>query len=342
MIRVSSLTESEIASLRQLTQQAIGRVAERAWFVLLSNNGKTVSQICILFQRGPNCVRKWIKRYQAYGICGLYDIPRTGRPKSLSGSIRTQIDCELQKTPQEHGFLAGFWTLPLLLIHIMNLFSLRLSLPTVRNLLYELGYRCRRPRLAASKVDEFAKEKLAAIGEVFANWRDDWVILYQDETTFRLLPLSRRRWMKIGEQVRIITPTSWNRRESIFGALNGKTGKFTTAFFDKANSESFTAFLEQLLVEYPTQLIYLVFDNASYHKSQLVRYWLLSHQRIQFLWLPKNNPQLNPIEKIWWQMKSVVAANRPYKGIKELKQSCLDFLMKFTQEDAIRLAKLAA
>jgi len=128
----------------------------------------------------------------------------------------------------------------------------------------------------------------------------------------------------------------------VFGALNAKNGQLVTALFEKANSESFIAFVGQLLVVYPTQHIFLVLDNASYHRSHRVMDWVLNQPRLQFLFLPKNNPQLNPVEKIWWRMKDIVAANRSYQGLKHLKQSCLDFLLTFTPEQAIRLTKLAA
>lgn len=237
------------------------------------------------------------------------------------------------------GFLNGFWTLPLLVIHIFNQFSLSLSQNTLRNILYELDYRSRRPRIAASKADEFASLKLAAIREAFQNLRDDSVILYQDETTFRLLPPLRRMWMKLNKQVRIIPPSGWNRKISVFGALNAKSAKLSYAFFDKTNSENFIAFLEQLLEEYPDKIILLILDNATYHTSHMVQDWAKNQLRIQFLWLPKYDPQLNPVEKIWWYMKNTIAANRPYNSLKLLKQKCIEFLMDFTPDDAIQLTE---
>jgi transposase len=240
------------------------------------------------------------------------------------------------------GYLAGFWTIPLLLVYLFNQFSLVLSHTTVRNILYELDYRCRRPRLAASKIDELASSKMAAINEAFNNLNNDSVILYQDETTFRLLPLVRRMWMKLNEQVRIITPSGWNRRFSVFGALNAKSGKFSYEFFDRAISINFITFLEQLLKEYPNKIIFLILDNATYHTSHMVKDWSKNHPEIKFLWLPKNNPQLNPVEKIWWRMKDIVSANRSYKGLKIMKQKCIEFLTNLTSEAAIQLASLSA
>ncbi len=210
----------------------------------------------------------------------------------------------------------------------------------MRNILYELNYRSRRPRLAASKIDEFASSKIAAINEAFNSLNSDSVILYQDETTFRLLPLVRRMWMKLNEQVRIITPSSWNRKYSVFGALNAKSGKFSYAFFDRAISINFITFLEQLLKEYPNKVIFLILDSATYHTSHMVQDWSKNHPEIKFLWLPKNNPQLNPVEKIWWRMKYTVAANRSYKDLKVMKQKCIEFLTNLTPEVAIRLTSL--
>lgn len=163
MIHVQpSLIEPEVQTLEILTQRAVGRVAERAWFVLMSNQGKSVAEICQTFQRGPHCVRKWIKRYNSYGIVGLYDTPRTGRPPKINPQMKPQSDADLPKSPLEKGFFAGFWTLPLLVIHCLNPFTMRLSQPTRRNLLSDLGYRCRRPRLAASRLELLAAEKLSA------------------------------------------------------------------------------------------------------------------------------------------------------------------------------------
>ncbi len=85
-------------------------------------------------------------------------------------------------------------------------------------------------------------------------------------------------------------------------------------------SISFITFLEQLLKEYPNKVIFLILDNATYHTSHMVQDWSKNHPEIKFLWLPKNNPQLNPVEKIWWRMKDIVAANNSYKGLKLMKQ----------------------
>ena len=132
--------------------------------------------------------------------------------------------------------------------------------------------------------------------------------------------------------------------------MNALDGCFHHAIKSSANSESFIAFLEQLLSIYPSKLIFLILDNASYHTSGVIKAWLREHPYIQCLWLPKRNPQrnfdydrriaLNPVEKIWWHVKDKVAANRAYESLGRLKEAVNEFFAYFTLKEARKLASL--
>ncbi len=98
MLYVQPLSDNELSDLEKLTQQAVGRVSERSWYILLSNKGKSVTEICEIFNRHPNCVRKWIKRYQAQGIDGLQDKLRSGRPQKVNKRTKEEIDETFKKT----------------------------------------------------------------------------------------------------------------------------------------------------------------------------------------------------------------------------------------------------
>ncbi|MBC8230750.1 winged helix-turn-helix domain-containing protein [bacterium] len=98
---------------------------------------------------------------------GLYDKPRQGRPGKVNTKVKQSIDRCLQESPQEFGFLAGYWTIPLIIMYLFSQFGSWLSISTLRRTLHQLGYRSRRPRLAAAKDDPAESAKLEAIGEVF-------------------------------------------------------------------------------------------------------------------------------------------------------------------------------
>jgi len=72
-------------------------------------------------------------------------------------------------------------------------------------------------------------------------------------------------WYPVGKPV--ITPVSLSRKRfHSFGALH-RDG-FVCWFAERANSESFIAFLEELRKRFGRILVYL--DNAGYHKSVVV------------------------------------------------------------------------
>jgi len=89
MIRVH-LTDEQKRELHLLAQSEVGRVSYRAHFVLLSDQGKSPPEIAGLFGHSAASVRGWLKRYRAEGIAGLYDRPRSGRPRKLDSRSRSR------------------------------------------------------------------------------------------------------------------------------------------------------------------------------------------------------------------------------------------------------------
>lgn len=167
------------------------------------------------------------------------------------------------------------------------------------------------------------------------------IALFIDESSFHLLPVLRKMWMKVGKQFRVLTPKRWNQYFAVFGALDVITGKFIWKIFERKNGEKFIAFLNELLSIYPEKVIYVILDKASYHRSAPVNEWVETHSRVQLIFLPTGNPQLNPVEKIWWWLKGKVAANRTWDKLTVLRETCNRQLGSLTSEEVIRLTSLA-
>src|SRR6266498_141082 len=101
-----------------------------------------------------------------------------------------------------------------------------------------------------------------------------------------------------------------NRRRTIFGAVDLRTGRFLCQVTHKAISVSFTAFCEQLLAAYPAApLVAVVCDNVIIHHSKIVQRWLATHPRIQVLHGARYSPHDNPVERIWGTLKAWLANN---------------------------------
>ena len=106
-------------------------------------------------------------------------------------------------------------------------------------------------------------------------------------------------------------------RESvrIFGAMS--QGELRIKIVESANSETFREFLEEIRRDRPR--LFMVLDNASYHKSKAVREYVESTGGdVELEFLPPYTPQLNPVETVWRDLKRRLAG-RFFRLLDELK-----------------------
>lgn len=310
------LTNEQRAELRRVARQAVGRVSERAHFVLLSDKGKSVPEIAKLMDYSDETVYAWLERYRQNGAEGLEDKPRSGRPPSdphLTGILQAQAG----QSPECSGYVFSCWTVALLAKHLRERFKVQVSSATLRRALRRAEFVWGRPKLAMPKrKDGEAEAKLARMNEVMA--RVDVTIVAQDECEVQLLPVLRAMWHRRGQQGRIQTPGQ-NKKRSLFGGINLRTGAWHYLITQRKRGAEFIEFLSSLLVAYPTGPIYVLVDNVSIHTSKAIRKWLQANSRLDLVFLPTySGHKLNPVEKVWWYLKDKIAANRCFKSLADL------------------------
>jgi transposase len=89
--------------------------------------------------------------------------------------------------------------------------------------------------------------------------------------------------------------------------------------------ETYLAFLDQVLV--PAfyrrgHRIFLIQDNASYHKNRETFAWFGGHRRyVEVYQLPPYWPELNATERIWNYTRKHATHNRFFETPKELRQT---------------------
>lgn len=329
------LNDSESTQLRQMGRQAVGRVSERAHFVLLSAQGYSPPEIGAFFGYDVQTVRTWLKAYQAQRCAGLDDAPRSGRPL-LDWQLTAVVQAQASQPPPNSGYLQACWTVALLALHLGTCFRLAVSPSRVRRALHQAGFRWKRPKLApARRRDPNASEKETKIAAALADRTA--TLIAEDEADSQLLPVLRAMWQRVGEQVRIPTPGQ-NAKRGMFGALNLRTGEWFYHLAAHKRSAEFIACLTGLLAAYPTGQIYVLVDNASIHTSRAVQQWLATHERLVLLYLPTySGHRLNPVEKVWWALKAKIAANRAFRNLAELDAAIYEFFADFPPARALAL-----
>jgi len=334
-------TDEEYHELERMTQQEVGRVAERARMVLLSARGFTVQRIMDVFEVVNETLYRWFDRFDDEGPDGLYDRPRSGRPPEIDAQAEQELARLLHDPPQEHGYDFTTWTTPLLKSYLEEHLDIEVSPSTVRRTLHQMDFVWRRPRWAITYKDPRYDERMEAIEAalVRAEQSEEVTVLFEDETDIRRLPPLRQMWMPRGEQARVPVPSS-NAKFALYGVLDPHSGQTWTAPYPKGKSPYTEAFLAQVMARFKGQVL-LIWDQASWHTSQAMKQVIAGYERLEVLLLPKRAPQQNPIEDVWRHLKRIVAANLE-RDLDVLKQACSRFFERLSGEDTLRMAGLAA
>lgn len=120
-------------------------------------------------------------------------------------------------------------------------------------------------------------------------------------------------WGKTTERVTIPVINA-REKQTYYGALDYKTKEFLIYPAKKGNSENTIKFLEYLRVQRPQAQLLIIWDGASYHRSQPIKDYLesLNSQLQPEDWLvtcerfAPHAPQQNPVEDIWLQAKRLI------------------------------------
>jgi transposase len=338
MLYVREPTEAERKELKRMKREEVGRVSVRAHMVLLSADGWTVPKLALLFEQDRQWVRRWVKRFDKAGPAGLYDQPRSGRPRKVSEEVENSVLEWIKTDPAGCGYLATFWTVAMLLLTLKTRLGVVLSASSLREMLHRLGLSWGRPRLGMpDKTDPDKAAKQWAIARAVVGAGPETSVVYVDESRIELLPLIRAMWHWTGQQLRIPTPGS-NASRAVFGALNILTGQWDYLIRHSMKKEDFIAFLEHLLTVYPSGPLIVIADNYSSHTAHLVSAWLVDHPRVQLLFLPKYCSHLNPVENIWLRLKNTIAPNRLYCSMALLLDTTHSFFDRLTPQLALHWA----
>lgn len=260
------LHENERQALRQVARQAVGRVSERAHFVLMREQGMTQQQIADRMDYSLRTVQRALSRYDEHGLAGLYDAPRSGRRK-IEPHLNDIVEAQAGQPPTMYGYLQTVWTVALLALHLAGRFGVQVSASTVRRALHAIHFSWHRPKLTpARKPDPQRAAREACLAEVLASSADATLIA-ADECEVHLLAVLRAMGQRIGQQLRLPTP-GHNQRRSVFGGLNVRTGQWHYRLADHKRTADFIAFLTLLTQAYTTGLIFVIVDNASIHSAR--------------------------------------------------------------------------
>ena len=136
------------------------------------------------------------------------------------------------------------------------------------------------------------------------------VLVHADEASFRQDSTIFRTWSRQGHRPTILT-TGCRNTQHIYGAIALETCHFTYHFASVFNGSTFLVFLRQVLTVFAPRPVFLILDNARYHKHPEVQAWCHHHrERLRLWFLPPYWPELNATERLWGHVRQQSTHNR--------------------------------
>jgi transposase len=148
------------------------------------------------------------------------------------------------------------------------------------------------------------------------------LIVFGDEASFHQSPTLHATWAPRHSQPGILSNGQRNTQK-IFGAVALPTGESLfrrrEAYF---NHETYVEFLDDITKAFYKRghRIYLIQDNASYHKHPKTYEWFSANRKyLEVFNLPPYSPDFNAQEKLWKYTRKQATHNRYHKTESELQ-----------------------
>jgi transposase len=338
-LSVRPLVDVERQVLQDSLRAADAFVLRRAQIVLASAAGERSGQIAPRVGFTTQGVRDVIHAFNARGLEVLR--PGSHHPGVVSSTFDTPralaLRALLHQSPRLFDKPTSVWTLALAaeVAYEQGLTATRVSGVTIRNTLARMGVRWRRAKEWITSPDpEYVRKKARRDRLIrLAQAHPDWLLGFEDEVWWRRLAHpALHAWQDDTHPLRLVEQTVARddpdpKALACYGLLarcwdqpEARREELWLRFVDgrpvSAVTIDFLAWCAARAQERGKRAVLVIWDNASWHDSQIVRTWLRQHNRqvkragqgvrlISAL-LPSKSPWLNPIEPKWLHGKRKV------------------------------------
>ena len=135
----------------EISHTAEGRYYHRLHVILHVLKGASCYEAAKIYSHSPRTVQYWVHRLTRYGLAGLWEGKRPGRPSRLLPLQKERLRKHLLSSPREFGYNQNIWDGPLLSYHLEKEFSVHLGVRQCQYLFHHLGFTLQRPRRRSSR-----------------------------------------------------------------------------------------------------------------------------------------------------------------------------------------------
>ena len=316
------LTESEERTLRSWVRaHSTGQsLALRARIVLMAAQGKLNLEIADHLDVSRLTVGRWRLRFAQERLRGLTDMPRSGRPRSVSDEVVADV---VRRTLETKPRNATHWSSRSLAK------EMDLSQSTVSRIWRAFGLQPHRSGTFKLSTDPLFIEKVHDVTALYLDPPEHDVVLCVDEKS-QIQALERTQPslpMRAGR----IEQRTWDYvrhgTTTLFAALNAATGKVIGSVHRRHRTQEFLKFLRKIDSQVPENLdVHLILDNYQTHKTPAVKRWLLRHPRFHLHFTPTYSSWLNLVERWFAELTEKQLRRSSHTSIQRLERDIKEWI----------------
>lgn len=299
------------------------RLVRRAEIVLAAAEGLTNKAISERRLGSVQTIGLWRKRYAEYGIEGLKDEPKAGRPRKVSQDKVAEVIATTLTPPEG----MTHWSARRLAKKV------GMSHATVHRIWQAYELKPHRIETFKFSPDPQLREKVVDIVGLYLNPPENALVLGVDEKS-QIQALQRTQPMLLlrpGKVARQTHDYKRNGTTTLFAALDVATGEVIGECHPRHRHQEFLKFLKQLDKEVPDKELHLVLDNYGAHKHEKVQRWLKRHRRFHLHFTPIGASWMNLVE-IWFGILTNQAIRRgSFDSVAALIEAIRTFLVRWNE-----------
>lgn len=291
----------------------------RALCILLSDREyeiKEIADICnVCRQTVSTCIHDWEK----FGIVGLIDKHRSGRPIKIKPVPESEVIKKIKESPR---------SVKNVLEYISKEYKINLSLSTLRNFFKSVGMRWKRTRRSLKKKrnqEEFDNSK-NLINQLVTLYKANEIGLsYFDCSGFSLTPSVPYAWQNKNECIEI--PSAKSTSFNVLGFMDRKCNLDSYVFTGSITSDVVISCFDEFSYKIDKPTVVLV-DNAPVHTSGKFDRKTVEWCKRGLIVVPisRYSPELNIIEILWRKIKYEWMPFSAYDTLESLYAALCDIL----------------
>lgn len=307
------------ASIKPTTQY---RYVQRVNTILLASEGKNNKQIARKVGLSVVAVSHWRTRFAKYGIDGLNDLQRSGKPPKYGHQERLKVIDVACQPPS----LKTRWTLRELAE------KTGISKSQLHRIMHELDLKPHQFKMWLFSSDpEFEKKQADIVGLYLHPPKNAFVVCLDEKTGLQANSAAHEKLPMMPGQV--------ERREfgykrhgvlALYAAMKVHEGEVFAKTEEKHTHVEFLGFLNEVYGRWgQNRELHIVMDNFSAHKTSEVMRWAEAHKSVHFHFTPTHASWLNQIE-LWFSILSrQLLSKQDFKSVPDLIRQLFAFIEEY-------------